>query len=120
MGILLGKKSIEENTCPHCGAVNEYSDVAKNVMELSAQHYKKCIKCKGHFVDTYLIDFPDYRDQESWEEERRYDDSNVDQVELFNELMENGHLLYDEDNPNDDSDYYDIQLQSIHFITDED
>lgn len=113
-----GKLNHHENKCPHCGAYDEYSDVAKTVMELSAQHYKVCIKCQGKFVDTYLIvhDREEYDDR--WILECRWE--NEDQVELFDEIHDCGILEYDSDNPNDDDEYYELQPNSIHFIKGDD
>ena len=115
-----GKLNHIEDKCPHCGAVDEYSDVAKNIMELSAQHYKKCIKCQGDFVDTYLIDFADEDDLEAWELSKDWENDQLDQALIFDEMLFGDNLIYDEDNPDQDSDYYDIQPRSIHFIKDED
>jgi len=119
-----GKVSQVENQCPHCGANNEYSDKYKTVMEISAQHFKLCIKCQGEFVDTYLIDFPEYAGgddaQAMWESERRFDDEKEDQAQLFEDLESEGFLMYDDYEGREDSDYYDIKPKSIHFITGED
>ena len=111
-----GKLNHVENKCPHCGAEDEYSDVRMEVLELSARHYKLCIKCQGEFVDTYLIDFMDSDDDDQayWEERKLWETE--DHASLFQNLLKKNALMYDEDNPNDDSDYYNIPLQSVHFI----
>ena len=119
-----GKLNHIENQCPHCGAKNEYSDITMTVMELSAQHYKLCTKCNGEFVDTYLIHFIDsdeghpMDDESWWSSQCRWE--NEDHIALFDELRNKGALIYEEDNPDEDSDYYDIPPQSIHFIKGED
>jgi len=112
-----GKLSLIENQCPHCGANDEYSDKYKTVMELSAQHYKLCIKCQGEFVDTYLIDFGEDDDaRDMWESEGRFDNEKEDQAQLFEDLESEGWLTYDDYEEREDKDYYDIPLQSVHFI----
>lgn len=103
-----GKLNHDENKCPHCGANDSYSDKKITVMELSAQHYKLCTKCQGEFVDTYLVVFNDDFDAEMWE--------TGDHVSIFHQLMRDNNLSYDEDNPDEDSDYYDVPLQSVHFL----
>lgn len=114
-----GKMSKEENVCPHCGS-NDYSDVSVNVMELSAQFYKVCTKCQGKFVDTYLVDFgDDYESESNWSKQEGWEETDQ-QEEIFKGLSESGWLSYDEENPNKDSDYYDIPTQSINFIKGED
>jgi hypothetical protein len=112
-----GKVSQVENRCPHCGADNEYSDKSKNVMDLSAQHYKICIKCQGEFVDTYFIDFgDDDESRDNWEKQRDFELKDTDHAELFDSLNNSGWIEYDDYEGREDSDYYDIPLQSIHFI----
>lgn len=120
-----GKITFVENKCPHCGANdghtnkdnNEYSDIAMNVMELSAQHFKLCIKCQGEFVDTYLIDFADdYFSEDNWKGNQEWDNKDIDQVELFHRLEKEGFLTYDDYDGRKDSDYYKISPQSINFI----
>jgi len=114
---LYGKVSHIENKCPHCGADNEYSDQHKYVMELSAQHYKLCIKCQGEFVDTYLIDFADNDEaQDMWESERRFNNPKEDHCQLFDDLESEGFLMYDDYEGREDSDYYDMTPKSINFI----
>lgn len=124
-----GKVTYVENRCPHCGVddeysdvdKNEYSDVAKNVMELSTQYFKRCIKCQGEFVDTYLVDFADdYFSEDNWKANEEWNDKDIDQVELFERLEKEGFLTYDDYEGREDSDYYVIKPQSIHFITGED
>jgi len=107
-----GKMSVKENHCPHCGS-DQYSDVSMNVMELSTQHYKLCTKCQGQFIDTYLIVWDEDGEQD-WSVMSRWEKE--DMVALFGELMSQGILEYDEHNPNEDSDYYNIPTQSINFI----
>jgi hypothetical protein len=114
-----GKKSKDEDKCPHCGAYNMWTSVSKTVMELSAQHYKVCTNCQGKYVETYLVCYED-NEIDAWSVEGRYDNPKIDQAELFDELIEDGVIHYDDDNPNPDSDYYDIPPQSIHFIKGED
>lgn len=111
-----GKLNHVENKCPHCGAEDEYSDVKITVMQLSAQHYKLCTKCQGEYVDTYLIHFidSDDDDQAYWEERRLWEEE--DNAKLFEDLNKKEALIYDEDNPNEDSVYYNVPLQSVHFI----
>jgi len=110
-----GKMSKQEDKCPHCGAYNMWTSVSKNVMELSAQHYKICTKCKGEYVDTYCVCYEDGE----WREEDCYNDPKIVQEELFDKLVDGGIIFYDDGNPNPDSDYYDIKPQSIHFIKEE-
>jgi len=103
-----GKLNKHENTCPWCNTYGEWSDESIEVMELSAQRYKLCIKCGGRFVDTYLIHFiySDHEDsRENWEESERWEDE--DHPSLFHELNNGGALIFDEDNPDKDEDYYD-------------
>jgi len=119
-----GKLNHYENKCPHCEAQDSYSDVDITIMELSAQHYKLCTNCGGHFVDTYLIHFIDsdegqpLDDESSWTHECRWE--NEDHIELFQELYNKGALIYDDDNPDSDEDYYDLIPNSVHFIKGED
>lgn len=115
-----GKLNHEENICPHCGTEDQYSDVTITVMELSAQHYKLCTQCQGHFVDTYLITFDDDESEDNWQKQRPFDDKDQDHAELFQGLMKDGYLSYDDDNPDEDGDYYDLIPDSIHFIKGED
>lgn len=108
-----GKISKQENTCPHCEAKNEYSDIAHIVRELSAYTYKLCISCHGEFVDTYLIVFDD-GDEGDWEAMSRWETEDHDP--LFEELYNQGFLDYDQNNPNEDSDYYTIPTITEAFI----
>ena len=39
-----------------------------------------------------------------------------DHNSIFNQILAKGYLIYDEDNPDEDSDYYEIPQKSIHFI----
>jgi hypothetical protein len=112
-----GKVSQVENKCPHCGVSNMYSDKSKNVMELSAQHYKVCVTCQGEFVDTYFIDFgDDDESRDNWEKQRYFELKDTDHAELFDSLNNSGWIEYDDYEGREDSDYYDIPPQSIHFI----
>jgi len=114
-----GKITFVENRCPHCGADNEYSDKSINLTELSAQHFKLCIKCQGEFVDTYLLDFgEDYEFEDNWEKQRPFEEE--DHAFLFFSLESEGYLVYDDYEGREDSDYYDIKPKSIHFITGDD
>lgn len=109
-----GKVSQVENKCPHCGANNEYSDKYKTVMEISAQHFKLCIKCQGEFVDTYLVDFADdYFSEDNWKANEEWNDKDIDQVELFERLEKEGFLMYDDYEGREDSDYYVIDRKSV-------
>ena len=83
-------------------------------MELSSQHYKKCNECGGEFVDTYLISFPSYAEEKHWSNRRMWEYG--DHNSIFNQILAKGYLIYDEDNPDEDSDYYEIPQKSIHFI----
>ena len=112
-----GKLNRVENHCPHCGAKHQWSEESTECYELSARVYKKCKTCNGEFVDTYLISFGDELiDEGHWEEERPYECAGNDHRALFQDLDAFGHLIYDEENPDEDKDYYDITPQSIHFI----
>lgn len=112
-----GKLNFHENKCPHCGALDEYSDKYKTVMELSAQSYKVCIKCGGEFVDTYLIDFGEsWNARENWDSSELWDDGKSCQDDIFDGLKKEGWLWFDEDEDREDSDYYNIPPQSIDFI----
>lgn len=109
-----GKLNHDENKCPHCSSKSDYHNVRKVVMELSAQHYKKCNSCNGEFVDTYLITFDTDNGEHMWTCRKLWETG--DHASIFNQLLLNGNLSYDEDNPNEDSDYYDVPLQSVHFL----
>ena len=109
-----GKLNHDEDKCPHCSSTSDYHNVRKVVMELSAQHYKKCNSCNGEFVDTYLITWDTDEDERSWSRRAMWEKG--DHASIFNQLMINGNLSYDEDNPDEDSDYYEVPQKSIHFI----
>lgn len=109
-----GKMSQVENKCPHCGSVNDAHNVRKVVDELAAQHFKKCNSCNGEFVDTYLITWDTDNGEHMWHKRGLW--KKGDHASIFNQLMGRGNLCYDEDNPNEDSDYYEIPQKSIHFI----
>jgi len=112
-----GKLNHEENVCPHCLACDQFSEVSKEVYELSARSYKLCINCKGKFVDTYLINFgEDYESEDNWMKQRDFEKRGECHADMFNHLESQGWLEYDEHNPDEDKDYYDIKPQSIHFI----